>query len=105
MTLPAFSALFLTLFAVGAASASGPGENHQGGTGYLANGTLTYEIFETSVEHVDLAGCPADFDTDVVFCRMTLAADLAHVFVFAYADNQPLLAVKSYELDDGFLPF
>ena len=36
---------------------------------------------------------------------MTLAADLAHVFVFALDGAQPLLAVKSYELGDGFLPF
>lgn len=88
-----------------AAAASGPGETHAGGTAYLANGQFTYEVFEASVEHVDLEGCPAEFDTDKVFCRMTLAADLAHVFVFALDGAQPLLAVKSYELGDGFLPF
>jgi hypothetical protein len=36
---------------------------------------------------------------------MTLAADMAHVFVFHYDGDQPLLAVKSYPLDDGCLPF
>lgn len=87
------------------AAASGPGETHHDGTSYLAQGVMTYEIFEASVEHVDLMGCPADFDADANFCRMTLASDLAHVFVFSYDGNQPLLAVKSYELGDGFLPF
>lgn len=93
-----------TLALTGAALASGPGETHHDGTAYLANG-LTYEIFETAIEHVDLEGCPAEFDADANFCRMTLAADLAHVFVFSYDGDQPLLAVKSYELGDGFLPF
>ena len=50
-------------------------------------------------------GHGAEFDPDAVFCRMTLAADMAHVFVFHYDGDQPLLAVKSYALDDGFLPF
>lgn len=88
-----------------AAIASGPGETHHGGASFLPNGALTYEIFEATIEHVDLAGCPAQFDPEVVFCRMTLASDLAHVFAFRYDGDQALLAIKSYELEDGFLPF
>ncbi|TMV08631.1 hypothetical protein FGK63_05785 [Ruegeria sediminis] len=88
-----------------AALASGPGESHKGGTAYLGNGAFTYEIFETAVEHADLEGCPAEFDPEAVFCRLTVAADMAHVFVFSYNGDQPLLAVKGYELGDGFLPF
>lgn len=85
--------------------ASGPGEKHFDGEAFLADGAFTYEIFEKSVPHVDLDGCPAQFDTDAVFCRMTLANDTANVFVFAREGDQVLLAVKSYELGDGFLPF
>ncbi len=85
--------------------ASGPGEKHAEGVSYLENGSLTYEIFEASIEHVDLPSCPAQFDPETVFCRMTLASDLAHIFVFDYEGEQPLLAIKSYELDDDFLPF
>lgn len=89
-----------------AALASGGGEAPSGeGEAFLAKGVFTYELYEATVEHVDLMGCPAQFDTDVVFCRMTLASDLAHVFVFALDGDQRLLAVKSYPLDDGFLPF
>lgn len=87
------------------AIASGPGETHKGGTAFLGNGVFTYEVFEASVAHADLEGCPAQFDPEAVFCRLTLAGDMAHVFVFSYNGDQPLLAVKHYELDDGFLPF
>lgn len=99
--LPALAAAF----AASAAFASGPGETHADGTSYLANGAFTYDVFEAAVEHADLEGCPAEFDPEAVFCRITLANDMAHIFVFAYGGDQPLLAVKSYELGDGFLPF
>lgn len=98
------SIAFATLIST-AALASGPGEYHKTGTNYLPNGVLSYEKFEASVPHVDLEGCPAEFDPEAVFCRMTLATEMAHVFVFDYEGDQPLLAIKSYELTDGFLPF
>ena len=72
---------------------------------YLENSVFTYEVYEASVTHTDLEGCPVEFDTEQVFCRLTLANDMAHVFVFSYDGDQPLLAVKSYELGDSFLPF
>ncbi|MFZ7092244.1 hypothetical protein [Primorskyibacter sp. 2E233] len=97
-------ALVLTLAPL-AAHASGPGESHPSGPAYLEGGTLTYEVFEASVAHVDIESCPAEFDPEAVFCRMTLVNDAAHVFVFSFEGDQPLLAVKSYELNDGFLPF
>ena len=71
----------------------------------VADGRMTYEVFEHAIEHVDLAICPAEFDMDKMFCRMTLADDRAHVFVFAHDAEQPLIAIKSYELDDGLPQF
>ena len=71
----------------------------------LADGRITYEIFEHAVEHVDLATCPAEFDTETQFCRMTLADDRAHVFVFSLDGDQVLAAVKSYDLSDGLPQF
>ena len=98
--------LLLTLpFLATPALASGPGESHASGPAYLEGGVFTYEVFEASVAHVDLEGCPAEFDPEVVFCRMTLNNEMANVFVFSYDGDQPLLAVKAYELTDGFLPF
>lgn len=98
-------ALFAALATLSAANASGPGEAHLTDTIYLGEGRMTYAAFEAAVPHVDIAGCPAQFDPDAVFCRMTLNAELAHVFVFAHDGDQPLLVIKSYGLDDGFLPF
>lgn len=89
----------------GVAIASGTDKSHADGTAYLPNGQFGYGVFEASVEHVDLETCPVEFDDAAVFCRMTLASDLAHVFAFLYDGEQPLVAVKSYELADGFLPF
>jgi hypothetical protein len=36
---------------------------------------------------------------------MTLAAEMAHVFVVSHDGAQPLPAVKSHEIGDGVLPF
>lgn len=93
------------LFCAAPVLASGPGEGHTDGTAYLANGSLTYAVFERAVPHVDLEACPAEFDSEANFCRLSLNAEQAHVFVFSLSDLQPLLAVKSYDLSDGFLPF
>ena len=103
--MPRHLATALLLAAATPALASGPGESHAEGVAYLPGGALGYATFETAVAHVDLEGCPAEFDPDAVFCRMTLANEMAHVFVFSFDGDQPLLAVKDYELTDGFLPF
>ena len=71
----------------------------------LDNGRMTYEIFEHSVEHADLPGCPEGLDEDLYFCRLTLAAERAHVFVFALDGDQPLVALRSYDLEEGLPRF
>lgn len=88
-----------------AALASKPGTRIGPGADWLEGGVFTYAVFETAVEHADLPACPAAFDPEAVFCRMTLAGDMAHVFVFALDGDQRLLAVRSYPLDGDFLPF
>jgi hypothetical protein len=87
-----------------AALASGPGDTVHEGVADVTGG-LPYAVFEAAVEHADLATCPADFDAEKMFCRLTIAADAAHVFVFAYDGDQLLQAVKTYDLGEGFLPF
>ena len=57
---------------------------------------LTYRAFEFAVPHLDLPECPADLARADVFCRATAGNDAVHVFVFAQAGEQCLLAVKSY---------
>lgn len=92
------------VLAAGMAFASGKNKHAEAGADYLEGG-LSYALFERSVDHADLENCPEQFDPEAVFCRLTLAAEEAHVFVFAYDGDQPLLAVRHYELDDEFLPF
>ncbi|MFP7673904.1 hypothetical protein ACG74X_11190 [Marivita sp. S0852] len=93
------------LLSTSMAGASDSGDPQALETSVLENGVMSYQIFEASIKHVDLETCPADVDGDSTFCRMTLASDLAHVFVFSDDGEQPLLSVRSYELGDGFLPF
>ena len=98
------TALIATVLAA-PALASGPGESHAEGDAFLAQARMTYALFERAVPHEDIAHCPAQFDEDAVFCRLTLTGGQAHVFVFAFADDQPLLAIKDYDLGGDFLPF
>lgn len=77
----------------------------QADTVTLDNAKMTYEVFEHSIGHVDLATCPDGFDNDKVFCRLTVADERAHVFAFAFEGNQLLQAVRSYDFDEGFLNF
>jgi hypothetical protein len=96
------AATFLPATLAPASTAGGQGE---GDGSSLADGVMTYAVFERSVDHADLDSCPEQFDPDQVFCRLTLAAEMAHVFVFAFDGEQPLVAVEHYDLDDDFLPF
>lgn len=89
-----------------AALASAPGERKGGeAAAFLEGSVMTYAIFEEAVAHADLPACPADLDPDRVFCRLTLANDAAHVFVFALEGDQPLLAVRHHPLDRTTLRF
>ena len=98
------TAIAATLIAVsGAAFASGTVQGN--GVSVLEDGQMTYELFEASIDHADLENCPAQFDPEKVFCRLTVAAEQAHVFVFDYDNDQPLVAVQHFELTDDFLPF
>lgn len=90
--------------AAGGALATGA-KNHGGANADYLEGGLTYELFERSIDHADLETCPAQFDPEQVFCRLTLAAEEAHVFVFSYDGDQTLLAVRHYALDDKLLTF
>lgn len=60
---------------------------------------LTYEIFEQSVDHLDLAVCPVPLAGPDRFCRITAHADALNVFVFSEAGDQPLIAFQSWPAD------
>lgn len=66
---------------------------------------LTYEIFEASVPHIDLAACPATIaldgvDADDVFCRAVVHDDAFHVYIFALDGDSPAIGYQSYPVDD-----
>jgi hypothetical protein len=60
---------------------------------------LSYDLFELTVPHVDLATCPAEFDIDTVFCRAVLTHADMHIFVFSYDEGSPFVASRSYPAD------
>ncbi|MDO5646563.1 hypothetical protein [Paracoccus sp. (in: a-proteobacteria)] len=70
------------------------------GTAAMAQGVLTYDVFEHAIDHADLTDCPADLAGDDRFCRATLHNEDLNVFVFSLDGDQPLIAVKSYPLED-----
>lgn len=61
---------------------------------------MTYTEFEASVPHLDLEECPAVLAAPGVFCRISLASEAIHVFVFSENGDQPLVGFRSWEEDD-----
>lgn len=111
MTHPLFAsglALAVLLMPAGVAQASNAETGHASPDAEaisLSDGRMTYELYETSIEHADLPGCPEGVDEERHFCRLTLAAEREHVFVFALDGDQPLVAVHSYDLEAGLPGF
>lgn len=73
-------------------------------TGMTANNAetplpMTYEVFEATVPHVDLAECPAVLAAEGHFCRLGLASEQLTVFVFAEDGDQVLTGVRSWPAD------
>lgn len=64
-----------------------------------ADCALSYPAFEFAVPHVDLETCPEAMATAGVFCRASLAGDALHVFAFAEAGEQCLVALRSFDED------
>ena len=60
---------------------------------------FTYEMFEQSVPHLDLAVCPAPLAGPDRFCRFTAQSDGLNVFVFSEAGEQPLIAFQTWSSD------
>ena len=112
--------MFLTLAllaAAGAAAASQPGEYKTGpqteGVAAPINlaparpvpmAVMTYQVFEETVDHADLAECPKALAREGRFCRAVLHGESLHVFAFSEDLDQPLQAVMDYPLDSLRFP-
>ena len=60
---------------------------------------FTYEMFEASVPHVDIAVCPVDLAAEGRFCRVALFNDAFNIFVFSEEGEQPLVGFHSYDAE------
>ena len=73
-----------------------------GGTALAEEGAdcaLSYEVYEASVPHTDLEECPAGMAGEARFCRLSVVAEVATIFVFD--ENSGCLAeAKSFEEDE-----
>ncbi len=95
---------FMIASSVAIASGTHSGNTHEAHA--INGGAFTYEVFEYTVEHADLDTCPGEHAANEdVFCRLTLASDAAHVFVFSYDGDQALQAVLSFDLSADVLTF
>lgn len=82
--------LTLTAVLIGFAASSG----HAGDST-----TLTYEMFEAAVPHIDLEACPPDLAQQDIFCRASIHHEEIHVFAFSLDDDSPLVGFKSYSAE------
>ncbi len=68
--------------------------------GHAAPCPMSYDDFEVGVPHTDLETCPASMAVEGAFCRVSLVAEVATVFVFSDETNC-IMATKSY-FDEQF---
>ena len=54
---------------------------------------LTYQVFEDTIDHADLAECPPRLAHEGRFCRVELHNGALHIFAFKEDGDQPLQAV------------
>ncbi|MEL7463820.1 MAG: hypothetical protein AAFN79_07115 [Pseudomonadota bacterium] len=69
-----------------------------------ADCALTYETFEAGVGHTDMADCPEGLGGESLFCRFTLVAETAAVFVFS-EETDCLVTSRVYEEEDFKISF
>lgn len=60
-------------------------------------GPFTYELFENSVNHIDLDQCPSQVKSRDVFCRATIQNDGVHIFVFEEAGDRNFIDMLTFD--------
>lgn len=73
-----------------------------GGTALADEGAdcaLSYDVYEASVPHTDLEECPAAMAGEGLFCRLSVVAEVATIFVFD-ENTGCLTGAKSFEEDE-----
>jgi hypothetical protein len=59
---------------------------------------LNYAQFEATIAHVDLEKCGTAAKADT-FCRLVVANEEFHVFMFSYIGDSPLVGIETYSAD------
>lgn len=75
-----------------------------GGAFADAHCALSYETFEESVPHTDMEECPGMLGGPNKFCRYSVNAEVATIFVFD-EDSQCLIKAHSYYDDEFSIKF
>jgi len=65
---------------------------------------MSYEAFEQGVPHTDLEECPGMLGGSGKFCRYSVVAEIATVFVFD-EDSSCLVTTKAFYEDDFVVRF
>lgn len=66
---------------------------------------FTYDMFETAVQHVNLADCPEELAGEGRFCRMTMHNDAFHVFAFTENGEQLMVGLRTWYEDEIDMDF
>lgn len=60
---------------------------------------MSYDVYEASVPHTDLEDCPDMLAGEGRFCRLSIVAEVATIFVFD-EDSGCLVESRSFEEDE-----
>lgn len=69
-----------------------------------ASCSLSYDVYEASVPHTDMETCPTAILADGAYCRVSVVAEVATIFVFSEEDDC-LIKAESFFEDDFTLTF
>ena len=83
----------ITIFSMGSLALVGPALAAD------ADCALSYDVYEASVPHTDLEACPDGLAGDGRFCRLSIVAEVATIFVFD-EESGCLVESVSYEEDE-----
>jgi hypothetical protein len=71
----------------------------------FASNPFTYADFEAAVNHIDIDECPEGLAEGDVFCRVSMANDALHVWVFSTEGEMPFVSVHSFYDDEIEIDF
>ena len=66
--------------------------------------SLSYDVYEVSVPHTDMEACPTAISAEGAYCRVSVVAEVATIFVFSEEDDC-LIKAESFFEDEFALTF